>query len=112
MRDIRTMQRLLVDIGTQVDVEGETRAAAHAQQIVCPEAPYELVKTMRASSLVLGPLVARSGPRARFAAGRLRHRRAAHQSAHLRAGAAGRDDQSGARLHRSGGARWPARRAR
>ena len=29
--------------------------------IVCPEAPYELVKTMRASSLVLGPLVARGG---------------------------------------------------
>jgi UDP-N-acetylglucosamine 1-carboxyvinyltransferase len=33
----------------------------HTPQIVCPEAPYELVKTMRASSLVLGPLVARCG---------------------------------------------------
>ena len=31
------------------------------RKIVCPEAPYELVKTMRASSLVLGPLVARTG---------------------------------------------------
>ncbi len=30
-------------------------------QIVSPEAPYELVKTMRASSLVLGPLVGRAG---------------------------------------------------
>ncbi len=45
-----------------------------------------------------------------FAAGRLRHRRAAHQSAHLRPGAAGRAHQSGARLHRSGSARGPARR--
>ena len=60
VRDIRTMQRLLVDIGSKVDVEGET-VRLHTPQVVCPEAPYELVKTMRASSLVLGPLVARSG---------------------------------------------------
>ena len=33
----------------------------HTPEIVSPEAPYELVKTMRASSLVLGPLVARTG---------------------------------------------------
>lgn len=60
VRDIRTMQRLLVDIGSQVDVEGET-VRLHTPKVVCPEAPYELVKTMRASSLVLGPLVARAG---------------------------------------------------
>src|SRR5579872_6807606 len=60
VRDIRTMQRLLVDIGAKVDVDGET-VRLHTERIVCPEAPYELVKTMRASSLVLGPLVARSG---------------------------------------------------
>jgi len=60
VRDIRTMQRLLVDIGSQAEVEGET-VCLHTPQIVCPEAPYELVKTMRASSLVLGPLVARCG---------------------------------------------------
>jgi len=60
VRDIRTMQRLLVDIGTQVQVEGDT-VELRTEQIVCPEAPYELVKTMRASSLVLGPLVARKG---------------------------------------------------
>src|ERR1041384_6544454 len=59
-RDIRTMQRLLVDIGSSVEVTYET-VQLHAERIVCPEAPYELVKTMRASSLVLGPLVARSG---------------------------------------------------
>lgn len=60
VRDIRTMQRLLVDIGSSVEVEGDT-VRLHTPEIVCPEAPYELVKTMRASSLVLGPLVARSG---------------------------------------------------
>jgi UDP-N-acetylglucosamine 1-carboxyvinyltransferase len=60
VRDIRTMQRLLVDIGSQVDVDGET-VRLHTPRIASPEAPYELVKTMRASSLVLGPLVARSG---------------------------------------------------
>ncbi|MBZ5576081.1 MAG: UDP-N-acetylglucosamine 1-carboxyvinyltransferase [Acidobacteriia bacterium] len=60
VRDIRTMQRLLVDIGAKAEVEGET-VRLHTPNIVCPEAPYELVKTMRASSLVLGPLVARSG---------------------------------------------------
>jgi UDP-N-acetylglucosamine 1-carboxyvinyltransferase len=60
VRDIRTMERLLVDIGTTVEVDGQI-VRLKTERIVCPEAPYELVKTMRASSLVLGPLVARSG---------------------------------------------------
>jgi UDP-N-acetylglucosamine 1-carboxyvinyltransferase len=60
VRDLRTMERLLVDIGSTVDVEGENIRLL-TPQIVSPEAPYELVKTMRASSLVLGPLVARCG---------------------------------------------------
>jgi UDP-N-acetylglucosamine 1-carboxyvinyltransferase len=60
VRDIRTMQRLLVDIGSQTEVEDDT-VRLHTPTIACPEAPYELVKTMRASALVLGPLVARSG---------------------------------------------------
>ena len=60
VRDIRTMQRLLVDIGSRVEVQGESMRL-HTPQIVSPEAPYELVKTMRASSLVLGPLLARAG---------------------------------------------------
>jgi UDP-N-acetylglucosamine 1-carboxyvinyltransferase len=60
VRDIRTMERLLVDIGTTVEVDGQT-VSLKTERIVSPEAPYELVKTMRASSLVLGPLVARSG---------------------------------------------------
>ena len=60
VRDIRTMQRLLVDIGSKTKIDGET-VRLHTPHVVCPEAPYELVKTMRASSLVLGPLVARCG---------------------------------------------------
>jgi UDP-N-acetylglucosamine 1-carboxyvinyltransferase len=60
VRDIRTMERLLVDIGSDVAVDGE-RVTINTPRIVSPEAPYELVKTMRASSLVLGPLVARAG---------------------------------------------------
>jgi len=60
VRDIRTIERLLVDIGSKVEAEGET-VRLHTPRIVCPEAPYELVKTMRASSLVLGPLLARCG---------------------------------------------------
>jgi UDP-N-acetylglucosamine 1-carboxyvinyltransferase len=60
VRDIRTMQRLLVDIGSQVEIDGCT-VRLTTPQIASPEAPYELVKTMRASSLVLGPLVARCG---------------------------------------------------
>ena len=53
-----------------------------------------------------GPLRAR----ARFPARRLRHRRAAHQSARLRPGAPGRASPPGARLHRSRGARRSSRR--
>ncbi|MEX2260790.1 MAG: UDP-N-acetylglucosamine 1-carboxyvinyltransferase [Bryobacteraceae bacterium] len=60
VRDIRTMQRLLVSIGAKMDASGEA-VCVQASSLTAPEAPYELVKTMRASSLVLGPLVARTG---------------------------------------------------
>src|SRR5207245_10505852 len=60
VRDIRTMQRLLVDIGSKVELCPDY-VRIETPEITSPEAPYELVKTMRASSLVLGPLVARSG---------------------------------------------------
>jgi UDP-N-acetylglucosamine 1-carboxyvinyltransferase len=60
VRDILTMARLLRNIGASLDMKtGALRV--HARTIASPEAPYELVKTMRASSLVLGPLVARCG---------------------------------------------------
>ncbi len=60
VRDIRTMGRLLADIGAAVEAQG-SRYSIQAGCITSPEAPYDLVKTMRASSLVLGPLVARAG---------------------------------------------------
>jgi UDP-N-acetylglucosamine 1-carboxyvinyltransferase len=60
VRDIRTMARLLSDIGAEVREEPGSYVIRTAE-ITSPEAPYELVKTMRASSLVLGPLVARTG---------------------------------------------------
>ena len=60
VRDVRTMQRLLVDIGARAETDGECLRIQVAD-VRSPEAPYELVKTMRASSLVLGPLVARAG---------------------------------------------------
>jgi UDP-N-acetylglucosamine 1-carboxyvinyltransferase len=60
VRDIGTMIDLIRYSGAHVAVEGE-RVTITAANIDKPEAPYEVVKTMRASSLVLGPLVARTG---------------------------------------------------
>jgi UDP-N-acetylglucosamine 1-carboxyvinyltransferase len=64
VRDIETERKLLVSMGGEVEL-GYGRAQ-HRTSISCrtlsdPEAKYEIVKTMRASSLVLGPLVARVG---------------------------------------------------
>jgi UDP-N-acetylglucosamine 1-carboxyvinyltransferase len=64
VRDIETERRLLTSMGAEVEL-GYGRAQ-HRTTISCrtlsdPEAKYEIVKTMRASSLVLGPLVARAG---------------------------------------------------
>ncbi len=58
--DIRTMSRLVANIGAQLDLTAET-CSIRARGDLTPTAPYELVKTMRASSLVLGPLAARCG---------------------------------------------------
>lgn len=60
VRDIGTMIELIRYSGADVQVAGE-RVTITAANIDKPEAPYEVVKTMRASSLVLGPLVARTG---------------------------------------------------
>jgi UDP-N-acetylglucosamine 1-carboxyvinyltransferase len=60
VRDIRTMEQLLNHTGAKVNIQG-TQVHVHAENLARPEAPYDLVKTMRASSLVLGPLVARTG---------------------------------------------------
>jgi UDP-N-acetylglucosamine 1-carboxyvinyltransferase len=60
VRDIATMERLLKHTGAQV-TRRNGQVTVEAATIEHPEAPYEVVKTMRASSLVLGPLVARCG---------------------------------------------------
>jgi len=60
LADIRTLGRLLSHMGAQVEREGTT-LRIDAARVANPEAPYELVKTMRASVLVLGPLLARFG---------------------------------------------------
>lgn len=58
--DVRTMRRLLETIGAEVESDGDG-CAIRAGGDLTPTAPYEVVKTMRASSLVLGPLTARAG---------------------------------------------------
>jgi UDP-N-acetylglucosamine 1-carboxyvinyltransferase len=60
LADIRTLGRLLGSMGARVHQDGH-ELQVDASAIANPEAPYELVKTMRASVLVLGPLVARFG---------------------------------------------------
>src|SRR5215831_18250654 len=59
LNDIRTMTKLLARLGAEVD--GERTVTVDASRINAFEAQYDLVKTMRASVLVLGPLVARHG---------------------------------------------------
>jgi len=64
VRDIETERKLLASMGAQIEL-GYGRAQ-HRTRIQCaslsnPVAAYEIVKTMRASSLVLGPLIARTG---------------------------------------------------
>lgn len=61
VRDIRTMKRLLGHLGVESDVDRGRLTLSPTGNAAPDEAPYELVKTMRASVLVLGPLVARLG---------------------------------------------------
>jgi UDP-N-acetylglucosamine 1-carboxyvinyltransferase len=57
--DIKTTYKLLRNMG--VEIEGDSTVKISAEKITNSFAPYDLVKTMRASILVLGPLVARTG---------------------------------------------------
>jgi UDP-N-acetylglucosamine 1-carboxyvinyltransferase len=61
VRDILTTRRLLREMGAEAEVSENGTATLNAAGTRSQEAPYELVKTMRASILVLGPLVARYG---------------------------------------------------
>ena len=57
--DIKTIKKLLISMGVQID--GNETCKVSAESITSCDAPYDLVKTMRASVLVLGPLLARMG---------------------------------------------------
>lgn len=60
LHDVATMRKLLQQMGVTVEVQGEDMTL-HGGLVDKLEAPYDMVKTMRASVLVLGPLVARFG---------------------------------------------------
>ena len=63
LQDVHTMIKLLRNMGASVEWDSDTghRLTLNAGPVSNPEAPYELVKTMRASILALGPLLARFG---------------------------------------------------
>ena len=90
LADVSLLIRILRNHGVDTAVDGK-RANGHAHQgdtlhltardIVDTTAPYDMVRRMRASFWVLGPLLARCARGARFAAGRMRDRHKARGSA-------------------------------
>ncbi len=63
VRDVEHMLALLQALGAKADwsAEGSREVRINAESVATPEAPYDLVRKMRASFMVLGPLVARFG---------------------------------------------------
>src|SRR5205809_6584281 len=61
VNDIFTTRRLVRELGVAVEFEPDHSAGLKAERILSHEAPYDLVKAVRASVLVLGPLLARRG---------------------------------------------------
>lgn len=61
LKDVTTMLSLLQMMGVEVTVDDHLTVEINASEVSSREAPYDLVKTMRASILVLGPLLARFG---------------------------------------------------
>jgi UDP-N-acetylglucosamine 1-carboxyvinyltransferase len=61
LQDVSTMLKLIRNMGVQVEQSADGSVRVDASSLNNPEAPYELVKTMRASVLALGPLLARFG---------------------------------------------------
>jgi len=61
LKDVTTTIALLQTMGVQITIDDQLNVEVDASEVSRLEAPYELVKTMRASILVLGPLVARFG---------------------------------------------------
>ena len=61
LQDVATMLKLIRNMGVSAARSDEGIVVLDASTLTNPEAPYELVKTMRASVLALGPLLARFG---------------------------------------------------
>jgi UDP-N-acetylglucosamine 1-carboxyvinyltransferase len=61
LQDVATMLKLIRNMGVAVEAGGDGTVRIDSSRLNTPEAPYELVKTMRASVLALGPLLARFG---------------------------------------------------
>ncbi|MDM0114422.1 UDP-N-acetylglucosamine 1-carboxyvinyltransferase [Variovorax sp. J22R133] len=61
LQDVATMLKLLRNMGVKADRDDNGTVRLDARDLTNPEAPYDLVKTMRASVLALGPLIARFG---------------------------------------------------
>jgi len=61
VRDVRTMLRVLEQLGAEVERLDDGGMRVRVHRLASFEAPYDLVKTMRASVLVLGPMLARHG---------------------------------------------------
>jgi UDP-N-acetylglucosamine 1-carboxyvinyltransferase len=61
VRDVATMLKVLRHLGAEAETQGGSSCRLQFKRLSDPEAPYDLVKTMRASVLTLGPLVARLG---------------------------------------------------
>jgi UDP-N-acetylglucosamine 1-carboxyvinyltransferase len=110
LNDVRTMESLLAQMGVALDVRTPgTNVALDAARIDWPLAPYELVKTMRASILALGPLLARCGEaRVSLPGGCAIGLRPGRPAREGPAGD-GRGDRPRARLHQCP---WPAAGAR
>ena len=61
LQDVTTMLQLIRNMGVSIERSGDGSVRIDSSKLSSPEAPYELVKTMRASVLALGPLLARFG---------------------------------------------------
>ena len=105
------MAKLLGEMGVRVERSPDGQVALHAPAIKDPTASYELVKTMRASVLVLGPLLARCGrAKVSLPGGCAIGARPVDQHVKGLRGD-GRDDRDRARLHACGRASGCAARA-
>ena len=84
LRDVSLMKELLVSLGSEITESGEDVLYIETKDILSTEADFELVNKMRASILVMGPLLARKG-RARVpSSGRMRHREQTDRSSFKR----------------------------